>query len=128
MTYEQIIQYRVRIDGAMFRMKAADGTWRYLAPPVIKDGKTETWSRFAGQYDINKVPLFEGDIVECDVLFKEFGSRIKSFAVVVWAPHSSMFYYEIIGPAPEVAFFDIQYPKKVGDIWTNPEIMKTKIA
>lgn len=124
MTGKEIIEYTVNQDTIRYRMKLGE-RWIIVGMPMVKDADPRSVGRFSGQYDRDKKPIWERDILELDIK-TEFGSLIKGIGVMVFSDVGSAFVIEIINEAKETAFFEVQNAKVVGNLTDNPELVCPK--
>lgn len=119
---EEIIKYEANLAGVLYRIKQ-NGTWVHYGAPMVRGGDAKTWGRFSGQFDVDKKPIYEGDILECDIILKEFGSVIKAIGVMVYSDPQCAFIVEIVNESKDYALFEVKNTKVLGNITDNPEII-----
>ena len=121
-TPQEAIAYRANLETVLYRIKA-NGKWIHFGVPLVRDADASTWGRFSGQFDADNKPIYEGDIVSCDILLQEFGSVIPSKGVMVFSDPQSSFIIEIVNEHKDVSLFKVQNVKVLGNIIDNPEII-----
>lgn len=123
MTKDQLKQYTADLRNTSFRVLVG-GKWQYFSVPLINHPMVQPASvgRFSYMYDSQKNPLFEGDIIE-GLQDTEFGSSIMVKGVICFNEETGQFGIEIPADHDQMHQFFIRATKKIGDIYTTPQVL-----
>lgn len=98
----------------------------YLIDSPIEERKKSlpyiVWIECTGLFDVNKVELWQGDILEQEIK-NEFGSIQKYIGVMEWNKEFGawMGHFKGLNFTPSLGYQTL--PKKIGHVFTNPELL-----